>query len=55
MEHLKCNEMHLNNPYSYRPEIEKELLASLPARMLSGPHPTRVVRMASNVLKLNLL
>jgi len=55
MEHLKCKETRLNNPYSYRPEIENELLSSLPTKMIGCTHPTKVLRTASKILKLNLL
>jgi hypothetical protein len=55
MEHLKCTETRLNNPYSYRQEIEKELLSNLPAKMIGSTHPTKVLRTAAKILKLNLL
>lgn len=51
----KCSEQNIGVSYSYRKEIEKELLRSIPVSVLTMAQSEKVVRSASGMLRLNLL
>jgi hypothetical protein len=52
---FKCSENKAGVGYSYRKEIEKELLRSLPSQVLATAQSGKVVRTAAGMLRLNLL
>ena len=52
---MKCNETNICVPYSFRREIEQELLRSLPMRIATLTQSGKVVRTAAGMLRLNLL
>lgn len=52
---MKCQEQNIGCAYSYRNEIERELLRSLPLKILTQTQSGKVVRTAAGILRLNLL